>query len=663
MASGGSGGGDVIVEVLSEAIYRRSSMADYVTADSSLPRSLDVQINVSLAQTAERKDLSLLCVACENLGLQPDENRVRFYSDLDSVENDFTSDSEPYRAATAFFSQSPRPTKLAIGEIFLTDQHAQIVAAEMSAAQITALTAISAGNLKITITSGGTSTAYSLNAMDFSSATTLALIAAVIQAKLTAGSVPATCSVVTYPGGDQQIQIRTTAAGDGVSISYPIDSGTGTFAGTALLMTAATGGKVLDGYSPSLSATHGTITGAEMTDVQITALMAVSDGNLKLTIAGVDYSLNAMDFSSASTLELIASVIQAALTSATAPATCSVVSATGGAQEIVIETTGTGILQTMAYPVTTGTGTFVGAMLNMTALTGGVVVSGTVPSDIAGELQNIQNAANASDYFIYGWCLDMNLRDVDIQLSAATWAGAQAQAIMPLVSNDASATDAAYTTDLASELGSTSNKRVVPIWHDNAQQYPDVSILAYMLSTNYRLKDSTRTAKFKVLPEITTVTLTETEYAALLAKGYNCYTNMGGDVYTYREGSAYANSWYMDTVINVDNFVEDLSVNVYNVFLRNKKVPFTRAGVLLLTAACKKTGEQYVYNGSFADREVEDDTSDVGYSVTPAVVVEPTPIYQSSASDRAARIGPPIAITCQDAGAIHSIELNVEIVV
>ncbi len=508
-------------------------MADYVTADTSLPRSLDVQITVSNPQTATRRDLSILCVACESLGLLPDSNRIRIYSDLDGIITDYGTDSEPYRAGAAFFSQSPRAQRMAVGEAFLTAQKAQLVAATYSAADITAIRAITAGNLKLTITSSGSSTAYNLDAMNFSADDTLTKIATRIQGKLTAGSVPATCSVVTYPGGAQKVVIQTTATGDGVSISYPITTGTGTFAGTALKMTAAAGGKALAGYTPT---------------------------------------------------------------------------------------------------------------------------------DIAGELQNIQNAANVNGFFVYGWCLEAGLRDPAIQTVAATWALAQALAIMPLVSNDASAPDSSYTSDLGSLLDGTANKRVVPIWHDNAQQYPDVSILAYMLHVNYRAGASVVTAKFKSLPGITTATVTETEYETLREKGYNVYTDMGGDIFTYREGSVPSSGWWMDTVINLDNFVEDLGVNVYNVFLRNKKIPYTRAGQLLLVDACRDTGEQYAFNGTFADREVSDDTQKSGIRIDPAVVVTPTPIEQSTAADRVGRIGPPIQMVVQDSGAIHSIAINVEVV-
>ena len=216
--------------------------------------------------------------------------------------------------------------------------------------------------------------------------------------------------------------------------------------------------------------------------------------------------------------------------------------------------------------------------------------------------------------------------------------------------------------DIAEVVKATDNKRVVCVYHDNPQRYPDVSILAFMLSVNYSLKDSTVTAKFKQLPGIETVALTETQWIELQAKGYNTYTAIGNNARTYRDGITESDGWFMDTVINLDNFVEDLSVNVFNVFLRNKKVPYTRAGQMLLADACRDTGSQYSYNGTFADREVSDSTKKAGIIITPSVQVILTPISNMTVSDRASRIGPPIEMIVQESGAIHTIAINVEVV-
>ncbi len=41
--------------------------------------------------------------------------RIRFYSDLDGISDDFATLSKVHKAATAYFSQSPRPVRMAVG--------------------------------------------------------------------------------------------------------------------------------------------------------------------------------------------------------------------------------------------------------------------------------------------------------------------------------------------------------------------------------------------------------------------------------------------------------------------------------------------------------------------------------------------------------------------
>ena len=131
---------------------------------------------------------------------------------------------------------------------------------------------------------------------------------------------------------------------------------------------------------------------------------------------------------------------------------------------------------------------------------------------------------------------------------------------------------------------------------------------------------------------------------------------------TFREGATESAAYFMDDTINLDNFVEDLSVAVYNVFLMNKKVPYTTKGQLMLVDACINVGNQYIYNGTFADRLIADPTVKSGVSTVQAVQVIPTPIQNMSAAQIASRIGPPIDILGQLAGAIHSVAIAVEVV-
>lgn len=503
----------------------------YVTADQSLPRSLDVQIALSRPQAETRTNLAIACLACENLGFLHNSSRVRFYSTLEAVEEDFIAGTEAHFGASAFFAQTPRATTLAIGEVFSADMPAQLVAPVMTAAELASLVAVSDGSMTITYDAGAGSTTETLTSLDFTSCTDLQDVADVINTALGSGA-DLEAVLWTPPGGSEQLVIQTVAAGDDLVIAEAVAHTSGTFVGTILGLTEAAGASVLDGYTPT---------------------------------------------------------------------------------------------------------------------------------GVADELSSIANAAAVVDQYLYGWALGASLRTVVDQTAAAEWALGRT-AVMALCSNDPLALDSGSSADIGSIVAATGNRRVVCIYHDNVQRYPDVSILAYMLSVNYRGKDSTVTAKFKQLPGIETVQLTETQWTTLQSKGYNTYTAIGNDARTYRDGVTQSTGWFMDTVINLDNFVEDLSVNVFNVFLRNKKVPYTRMGQMLLADACRDTGYQYTYNGTFADRETLDSTKKGGITLIPAVQVILTPIANMSVADRASRIGPPIEMIVQEAGAIHSIAVNVEVV-
>lgn len=217
-------------------------------------------------------------------------------------------------------------------------------------------------------------------------------------------------------------------------------------------------------------------------------------------------------------------------------------------------------------------------------------------------------------------------------------------------------------TCIAAVLKDAGNSAVHVAYHDNAQFYPEVAAAAIALGVNYALANSTITLKFKDLVGLDTVPLTETELTAIVAKNCNTFTKVGNSSRTLRNGVQSADTWCTDTKVNLDNFVEELQVAVYNVFLREPKVPYTTAGQMMLVAACQEICTKYTSNGTFADRKVTDTTAKDGYVIEPATKIEPMPINTATASDRAARIAPPIRITAYLAGAIHKVTINVNVV-
>jgi len=414
-----------------------------------------------------------------------------------------------------------------------------------------------------------------------------------------------------------------------------------------------------------LTPLYAQLVGMPLSAADIAATKLITDGSMDLTYnnnimgsgSATLVSLTGMNFSTITNISDINTIIAAHLPGGLHS---KVQTLPGGDQVIVIYTTATGNNVVISFPTAHSTGTYVGTLLNFSAVSGGTCLNGYTPTDIAGELDNLKSAANANGEFFYGWAFAASMRDVAIQTIAAQWALAQVYALMGLTTNDITAYSPSYSTDIGKVVLNTGNKRVFTNYHNNVQRYPEISIMAYMLSVNYQLEFSVVTAKFKQLPGIETVPLTETQWATLKTKGYNCYTATGNSAKVYREGETDNIGWFLDTVINLDNFVEDLSTNVFNVFLRNKVVPYTRRGIAMLLDACNETGRQYIYNGTFADRDVADTTRKSGYRTIPGVTFTPTPLQNQSDADRASRIGPPIGGVVYEAGAIHSIAINVE---
>ena len=316
----------------------------------------------------------------------------------------------------------------------------------------------------------------------------------------------------------------------------------------------------------------------------------------------------------------------------------------------------------LAYDPADPVGTFAGTALKMTEAAGGIALAGYTPTGIAGELQNIQNAAGAAGQFVYAWEFGLSLRVPATQQLAAAWGLAQEAAVMSLTSNDLSAKLADYETDIGYLMKDIINKRAFLFWHEQAAYYPFSSVLALMLNVNYDLANSTITAKFKAMPGIPTSKITPTDLDVLESKGYSLYTAMQGGVSVVREGNVNQTGWYLDDLINVDNLVNDVKIAALNVFVRNGKVPFTRAGSLLFVSALTSIGEKYKMNGTLADRDVKDPQSESGFKTIPAYIITPAPVYLSTVSDRAARIGPPITMTVYLAGAQHSIAITLSLV-
>lgn len=451
-----------------------------------------------------------------------------------------------------------------------------------------------------------------------------------------------------------QLILTTASTGTASELVYAVTASpaAGTDISALLKLTQSTATSLVQGTATNVEHL------AELTSGEITLadLYNVTDGAMTLVMNGATvnlYGLNFATYGSSLTLNEVAQILTVAIGSN------GLVEVSG--QSIVISTNQKGEGVTIGYASSASSITDLSAILALTQSTAASRIDGYTPGGLVSEVALIQTAARCAGRSVFAWTLDRQYRDTQDQKDFADWAEAQDQAYFSACTNSVQAYNTADTTNIGFYAHNKGYIKTSVMYHNNPQVYPDVSYAALALSVNYALENSTLTMKFKQLTGIETVPLTETQLSSLKARRINTYVSMGNSSSVVREGVQSADSWFTDSHVNLSNYKEELQVEVFNVFMRNKKVKYTSAGQDLLVSAAAKINNRYIRNGTFADREEETTDNETGYTTLPACTITPAPIYSATTSERANRVAPPIAIVAYEAGAFHSVAIDVTV--
>lgn len=605
-------------------------------AKTSLPRSLDVPVSLSRSVAETATDMTMMCFVTPGVAFPPGNDRVQFFSTFDAVQGAVPENSEAIFAAQAFFNRSDRPQTMCIGRVFTNPTNGTLVSGP-----ITLNNLASVQNGGFTISVGDAS--YTVANLTFGLNPTMADVTRQLNTQMSAFA----NTVANDDGGS--LTITTKTVGDGSDISYAGTPTEFTDVSTLLKLTSTTGASIAEGQAS---------TPAELTsgEIALADLYNVTDGAMTLVMNGATvnlYGLNFATYGSSLTLNEVVQILTAAIGSN------GLVEVSG--QSIVISTSQQGADVTIGYASSASSITDLSSILALTQSTAASRIDGYTPGGLVSEVALIQTAARCAGRSVFAWTLDRQYRDTQDQKDFADWAEAQDQAYFSACTNSVQAYNTADTTNIGFYAHNKGYIKTSVMYHNNPQVYPDVSYAALALSVNYALENSTLTMKFKQLTGIETVPLTETQLSSLKARRINTYVSMGNSSSVVREGVQSADSWFTDSHVNLSNYKEELQVEVFNVFMRNKKVKYTSAGQDLLVSAAAKINNRYIRNGTFADREEETTDNETGYTTLPACTITPAPIYSATTSERANRVAPPIAIVAYEAGAFHSVAIDVTV--
>lgn len=162
-----------------------------------------------------------LFITSENTPAIDQGERIRAYSSLSEVGNDWLSTDEVYIMSQTAFGQNPQPERVLIGVRFTTDQAGFLQCAPLEpAVDKDTFKAVTDGSFKIAIDGAA---AIEVGSLDFSTVTSLSDVATVIDTAL-----PVSSAICTFDNDTNQFIFTSESTGDTSAIGYLESGATGT---------------------------------------------------------------------------------------------------------------------------------------------------------------------------------------------------------------------------------------------------------------------------------------------------------------------------------------------------------------------------------------------------------------------------------------------------
>jgi len=262
-------------------------------------------------------------------------------------------------------------------------------------------------------------------------------------------------------------------------------------------------------------------------------------------------------------------------------------------------------------------------------------------------------AVAASVLEIAAWCESIGSMFVNCQT------GANATAIR----------DTAVTSDIATQLTTLGYRHCFTACHAT-DAYSGIALAKHFAAVNYSAQNSTITGEFKKSPGVAAEDLPGNASAAMMlpakkATFYSVIDNQGS-VDAGRWLNTYTHSTYgefIDDIVNLDAMINALTVGLYNMVAnQTTKLRQTPPGQAALIGATRRVGEQYVRNAYLGPRNyIDPDDGITKYTVGYEILTKPEDILDLSEADRNARKSAPIRMRLFRAGAIHLVQVSLDV--
>lgn len=262
-------------------------------------------------------------------------------------------------------------------------------------------------------------------------------------------------------------------------------------------------------------------------------------------------------------------------------------------------------------------------------------------------------AVKADVLAIAQWCEDNTSMFIDNQ------AGASATEIR----------DPSDTDDIATQLTTAGFRHAYTAAHAT-DAYSGSALAKHFAAVNYSADRSTITGEFKKSPGVAAESLNTTAYSAMQSatKKAVFYTVVDN------QGSTDSGRWlntithstygeFIDDVVNLDACVNFLTTALYNAVANQAtKLAQTPVGQAVLIGTARATMQQFINNGYLGPRNyIDPDDGLEKYTAGFEILTKPEDILDLSEADRNARKSAPLRIRLFRAGAIHIVDVDLDV--
>jgi hypothetical protein len=415
------------------------------------------------------------------------------------------------------------------------------------------------------------------------------------------------------------------------------------------------------------TATNAILHGSIQTPLQqqIANFQAITTGAFKINVDGTPYSLSALNFSGASNLNGVASIIQTALRTAGAANATVVWGSINSRFDVLSGTTGTA--STVSYATAPTSGTDISVLLGLSATPNalGAAARPPVPGLAAESLTNAVSAiANASGaWYAAVVATATPPADADHLAVAAFIEGSTPTRMYGITTQNTTVLDPTQSTDICSVLFALGYKRTFT-QYSSYNPYAVVSMFGRAATVNFNGYNTALTLKFKQEPGVIAETLTASQATALEAKNCNVFVNYDNATAILEQG-VMANGFFFDEVQGADALQNQLQIDLYNLLEGSfTKIPQTDAGQNLLITQCYATATRFISNGWIAPAIWYTQgfgTLVTGQKLNTGVYFYSDSFDLQSQTDRVARKSMPIQGAITLSGAIHTINCAIQI--